>query len=185
MPLRLAPTASVLVLVALASGAAAQTAAPRSPISVELGRAEREIVLQPGHSDVLQLPRPARTIILGSPNIADATLNGETTVVLTGQRIGLTNLIILDAAGREITRAALRVGPRETKVVIRQGANVQPYTCKPACTADPTAANRVTQYSGPWGTSTVVTTTGELPPGLMTPPPGTPPPPAAPQAQQQ
>ncbi len=171
MPGRGALTASFLIALMLGSGAAAQTgAAPQQRLSVELGRAEREIVLQPGHSDVLQLPRPARTIILGSPDIADATLNGETTVVLTAQRAGLTNLIILDAAGAEITRAALRVGPQENRVVIRHGTGIQPYTCKPACTADPTAANRVTQYSGPWGSTTVVTTTGDIPPNLMTPP---------------
>ena len=174
-------TASFLLALALAPGAAAQTGsgAPQQKLSVELGRAEREIVLQPGHSDILQLSRPARTIIIGSPNIADATLNGDTTLVLTGQRVGLTNLIILDAAGAEITRAALRVGPRETKVVIRHGTDVVPYSCKPACTVDPGAANRGTQYSGPWGTTTVVTTTGDIPPNLMTPPQA----PSAPQAQ--
>ncbi|MDQ4136155.1 MAG: pilus assembly protein N-terminal domain-containing protein [Pseudomonadota bacterium] len=182
MPLRRALTAS-LFLLAVVPGAAAQSSAsaPQQRLSVELGRADREIVLQPGYSDVLQLPRPARTIILGSPDVADATLNGDTTVVLTGQKAGQTNLIILDAAGAEVTRAVLRVGPRETRVVIRHGAGAQSYTCKPACTADPTAANRITQYSGPWGSSTVVTTTGEIPPGLMTPPPLTP---AAPQGQQ-
>jgi hypothetical protein len=175
-------TASFLIALALAPAAEAQTGsgAPQQRLSVELGLADREIVLQPGHSDVLQLSRPARTIILGSPDIADATLNGDTTVVLTGQRVGLTNLIILDAAGTEVTRAALRVGPRESRVVIRSGSAVQPYTCKPACTLDPGAANRITQYSGPWGTTTTVTTTGDIPPGLMTPPQA---PPAAAQGQ--
>ncbi len=149
-------------------------------LSVELGRADREIVLQPGISDVLQLSRPARTIIIGNPAVADATLNGDTAVVLTGQRVGQTNLIILDASGAEVTRAALRVGPQETRVVIRHGVARQVYTCKPACTPDPAADRRVTQYSGPWGTSTVVTTTGEIPPGLMTP---AAPPAPAPQQQ--
>ena len=65
MPGRGALTASFLIALTLGPGAAAQTgAAPQQRLSVELGRAEREIVLQPGHSDVLQLPRPARTITL-------------------------------------------------------------------------------------------------------------------------
>lgn len=185
MPPRSVLTVSLLLSLT-AAGASAQSGvnAPQPRLSVELGRADREIVLQPGYSDVLQLPRPARTVILGSPDVADATLNGDTAVVLTGQKAGHTNLIILDAAGAEVTRAVLRVGPRETKVMIRHGAGAQSYTCKPACTPDPSAVNRITQYSGPGGTSTVVTTTGEIPPGLMTPPPQAPAAPAPPPAQQ-
>jgi hypothetical protein len=173
MPARALLAVSLLLIPAsMLSGAAAQSSqgGPAQRLSVELGRADREIVLQPGISDILQLPRPARTIIIGNPAIADATLNGDTAVVLTGQKVGQTNLIILDASGMEVTRTALRVGPQESKVVIRHGTARQSYTCNPTCTVDPSADTRVTQYSGPWGTSTVVTTTGETPPGLMTPP---------------
>ena len=48
---------------------------------------------------VLKLDRPAATIVIGNPGIADASVEDEQTVVLTGKAAGTTNLIVLDEQG--------------------------------------------------------------------------------------
>ena len=138
MTTRARMTLLALSLAAAACGEAAAQGAPAAglPATLELGRTDREVVLRPQVSDVLRLPRPARTIILGDPTVADATLEGDAVLVLTGQRVGVTNLIVIDAGGNEMVRAALRVRPREGKVVVRHGTGVQRYTCSPTCAAD-------------------------------------------------
>jgi hypothetical protein len=45
---------------------------------------------------------------------------------------------------------------------------VQSYSCAPACIPD--ARTTTTQYAGPYGTTTAVTTTGNMPDDLATPP---------------
>ena len=140
MPIH-ARAACLVLSLAAALAAAGEAAAQGGGLvgqsgSLELGRVDREVVLQPQVSDFLRLPRPARTILLGDPTIADATLDSESVLVLTGQRVGVTNLIIVDAEGREVIRAALRVRPRDGRVVVRHGTGVQGYSCSPLCAAD-------------------------------------------------
>lgn len=177
--LGLALLASALPLGSLPA-AAQRGARPEQRIGVELGLAERRIVLKPGLSDILTLPRPAKTIIIGNPSIVDATLNGDQAMVLTGQRAGETNLIILGQDNTEMVRAAVRVGTAPPqKVEVRNGVQIQSYSCSPACRPD--ASTTTTSYTGPFGTTTAVTTTGDLPPDLVTPP-GAPPVAPAPSA---
>ena len=51
---------------------------------------------------VVKLARPADTIIVGNPQIADAAVQDASTVVLTGKGFGVTNLVILDRDGAAI-----------------------------------------------------------------------------------
>jgi hypothetical protein len=142
-------------------------------VEVELGVADRRIVMQPGMSDIIPLPRPARTVIVGDPKVADATLNGDQSLVLTGLpgSGGETNLIILGQDNNEILRAVVRIGPpRAHKIEVSSGLETQSYSCQPGCRPDPTATTTATRYSTPFGTTTAVTTTGNLPPELLTPP---------------
>lgn len=152
-----------------AQAQAPRGARPEQRLEVELGLAERRILLKAGVSDIITLPRPAKTIIIGNPSVVDATLNGDQAIVLTGQRNGETNLIILGQDNSEILRAAVRVGAAQPhKVEVRNGLRIQSYSCAPACIPD--ARTTTTQYSGPYGTTTAVTTTGEMPEDLATPP---------------
>ena len=48
---------------------------------------------------IVKLSRAADTIIIGNPEIADASVQDASTVVLTGKGFGVTNLVILDEAG--------------------------------------------------------------------------------------
>ena len=51
---------------------------------------------------IVKLSRAADTIIIGNPEIADASVQDASTVVLTGKGFGVTNLVVLDEAGAPI-----------------------------------------------------------------------------------
>jgi len=83
---------------------------------------------------VLKLDRAAGTIVVGNPGIADATVEDETTVVLTGKAAGTTNFIVLDEQGDEITNAVLRVSSNVRQLTtIFRGPKRQTYSCSPTC----------------------------------------------------
>ena len=83
---------------------------------------------------VLKLDRPAGTIVVGNPGIADATVEDETTVVLTGKAAGTTNFIVLDEKGDEITNSVLRVSSNVRQLTtIFRGPKRQTYSCSPTC----------------------------------------------------
>jgi Flp pilus assembly secretin CpaC len=83
---------------------------------------------------VIQLDKPAATIVIGNPGIADASVEDETTLVLTGKAAGVTNLIVLDEEGNEIERAVLRVASdiRQLTTVFKAGQR-QTFSCSPVC----------------------------------------------------
>lgn len=83
---------------------------------------------------VLKLDRPADTIVIGNPGIADASVEDETTVVLTGKAAGTTNLIVLDAEGEEITNATLRVSSNTQQLTtVFYGSKRQTFSCAQTC----------------------------------------------------
>ena len=51
---------------------------------------------------IVKIARPADTIVVGNPEIADASVQDATTIVLTGKGFGVTNLVILDSEGSPI-----------------------------------------------------------------------------------
>lgn len=83
---------------------------------------------------VVRLSRPAHTIFIGNPGIADASVDDEQTLVLTGRTAGRTNLIVLDADGEEILNSAVNVASNTSQLTtIFFGANRQTFSCAPVC----------------------------------------------------
>lgn len=83
---------------------------------------------------ILKLNRPAGTIVIGNPGIADASMGDENTVVLTGKSAGTTNLIILDEADKEIVNAVVRVSSDLRQLTtIFYGSKRQTFSCAPHC----------------------------------------------------
>lgn len=83
---------------------------------------------------VFRVSRPAATVIIGNPSIADATIEDERTLVLTGRSFGVTNLIILDAAGEPIVDQTLVVSGHETNTVrIYRRSSRETLACAPVC----------------------------------------------------
>lgn len=91
-----------------------------------------EVVLN--NAKVVKLSRPATTVIVGNPEIADATIQDANTIVLTGRGFGRTNLVILDGAGTPILDEKIAVSrlSEGTVRVFRRSA-IETLSCEPNC----------------------------------------------------
>jgi Flp pilus assembly secretin CpaC len=102
---------------------AAMNAVPEPGIRVVLNQAR-----------IVKLSQPAATVIIGNPEIADATVRDSRTLVLTGRGFGQTNLVILDAGGNPILDERIAVS-RENGAALRiyRQANIETLSCEPYC----------------------------------------------------
>jgi len=83
---------------------------------------------------IVKLARPADTIVIGNPAIADASVQDASTLVLTGKGFGVTNLVVLDTDGNPIVDEQVvvsRDAPYSVRVYKR--ASVQTLSCTPMC----------------------------------------------------
>ena len=97
-----------------------------------------------GYSQVIGPVANMSTVIVGDDSVADATLGGGGTIILTGRTLGATNLIVLDEKGRELMASALQVVPldRRPKTNIRIVGGIsekQDYVCGPDGGCNPVA----------------------------------------------
>ncbi len=63
--------------------------------------ASEKLVLTADQSQIIQLPSDPGTVVVGNPSIADATLEGRS-IFLHARGPGLTNILVLDAAGKSM-----------------------------------------------------------------------------------
>ena len=96
--------------------------------------AEPGIKVTMNQAKIVKLSRAADTIIIGNPEIADASVQDASTVVLTGRGFGVTNLVILDDTGAPIIDEQVTVS-RSTASTVRiyRRATVQTLSCAPYC----------------------------------------------------
>ncbi|ACP21835.1 PilQ-like protein; component of type IV pilus (plasmid) [Sinorhizobium fredii NGR234] len=96
----------------------------------------------------LILARPASTLIIGNPTIAQATLSDDKTVILTGKTPGSTNLIVMDAAGAEVANIILDVAAAGGRLItVDGGSGRATYSCTERC--DPVQSNDETTAPPP------------------------------------
>jgi len=106
----------------LAAGSAAAFAGS-STIDVEINQAK-----------ILKLSRPADTVVVGNPQIADASVQDSSTIVLTGKGFGQTNLVVLAEDGSPIVDQQISVSRSESSTVrIYRRAEIQTLFCAPYC----------------------------------------------------
>ncbi|SRR5579875_1166912 len=69
------------------------------------------IELQPGMTKIVPVPpnRRVQAIIIGNPNIADASPVNVNAIAITGKGTGLTNVILFDGEGEEIFNEKIQV----------------------------------------------------------------------------
>ena len=86
-------------------------------------------------STVIHLDRPAKTILVGNPTIADALLVNEKTIYVLGRMFGNTDVIAVDDTGTEILNTLVTVGtPNAMQVTLYRGAQGQRnLACSPHC----------------------------------------------------
>ena len=91
-----------------------------------------EVVLN--QAKVMHISRPADIVIIGNPAIADATIQDNQTLIITGHSFGTTNLIVLDSSGQPIASGMLTVKPGDDQVVtVYRRASRQTFSCTPDC----------------------------------------------------
>ena len=93
-----------------------------------------QMLVEVDRAQLLRLDRPAAAVIIGNPMIADAAIQDQRTLVITGKSFGSTNLIVLDQDGEEILSKVLevRLGAKSV-VTMYRGASRNSYTCSPSC----------------------------------------------------
>jgi hypothetical protein len=83
---------------------------------------------------VLDLTADARTVVVGNPEIVDATVVSARRLFLIGKRQGQTNLLVIDRAGAETINTMVQVGPPDAGVVtLNRGVREYQLTCSPRC----------------------------------------------------
>lgn len=96
--------------------------------------ADEQMILEVDRAELLRLDKPASSVIIGNPMIADAAIQDQSMLVLTGKSFGTTNLIVLDQDGLEILSRVLEVRlGAQSVVTMHRGPLRNTYTCAPAC----------------------------------------------------
>jgi len=90
-------------------------------------------------TEILRLPGPASSIIVGNPNIADVTVQSTDMLFVVGRGFGETNLIILDANGNTMMDTDLQVvnSLPSHGVRVYNGKSRETYSCIPYCGPSP------------------------------------------------
>jgi len=103
-------------------------------LGVQPGLAEQGINILMNEAKIVKLARPADTIVVGNPQIADASVQDAHTVILTGKGFGVTNLVILDETGAPLVDEQIFVSRQDARSVrIYRRATVQTLSCTPYC----------------------------------------------------
>jgi Flp pilus assembly secretin CpaC len=99
--------------------------------------ANDDIIVTIDEAKLVRLDRPATEIIVGNPSIADVAVQSGKLLVVTGKSFGRTNLIVVDADGKEVTSKMLSVQePRSGLVTVHKGPEARfSYYCAPNCTS--------------------------------------------------
>lgn len=70
---------------------------------------QETIQIRPGFTQFLRFDRSIETIVIGNPEIADATAQSDRTILLSGKRAGDTNLILFERNGNAFYEATVSV----------------------------------------------------------------------------
>ncbi|RST87500.1 hypothetical protein EJC49_05350 [Aquibium carbonis] len=105
-----------------------------SAIVAPPAQAEAGIRILMNEAKIVKLAQPADTIVVGNPDIADASVQDATTIILTGKGFGVTNLVILDETGAPIVDEQVFVSRQDARSVrIYRRSEVQTLSCTPYC----------------------------------------------------
>ena len=115
-------------------GAGAAFAAALVAATPQVGVAASGIQVVMNQAKIVKLARPADTIVIGNPAIADASVQDSSTIVLTGKGFGVTNLVVLDTDGNPIVDEQVVVS-RDSPFSVRvfRRASMQTLSCTPMC----------------------------------------------------
>jgi hypothetical protein len=112
-------------------------------VAVEHAVAAGPIRLNPGYVSLVKLDQAVGTIVIGNPDVVDATLQGKNAILLTAKKVSgsaSTNLIVLNTQDGEIFNATILVGTQageKTEIHSKGKAGglheYWAYRCMPSC----------------------------------------------------
>jgi hypothetical protein len=92
----------------------------------------RDIVLNQAYE--ISLPENAASVLLGNADIADIISQTSESVVISGKRVGQTNLLVRDRAQKLIGNIGLNIKAAETTIItLYRGTTRADYNCNNAC----------------------------------------------------
>ncbi len=98
---------------------------------------------------VMRIDKPADTVIVGNPAVADAIMHDSRTLVLIGRGFGSTNIIILDDKGAPIADEMVVVEPPSVALVtVQRGKTRFSYSCAPNCSPTVNPGDNAEFFSG-------------------------------------
>lgn len=99
-----------------------------------VGAQAAEVQVELNHSKALHLAAPIATVMVGNPAIADVSVHGPQLLYVLARSYGRTDLIALDAAGKEIAQFEVDVvAPKSSAVTLMRGSEQLTYNCTPRC----------------------------------------------------
>ena len=116
---RFLPTAALAL--ALCAPALPSAAAPALTVAVD-------------HVARLSVSRPAGSVIVGDPAVADVTVVDPRTVYVSGRNYGISEVVVLDEIGRTVWQGDVVVtAPTQGEVSIYRGSQVTEMACSGLC----------------------------------------------------
>ncbi len=113
--------AAMATLFALGAAAMAADMLERPQCTLELPQCVIE--LQPGMTKIVPVPAGlVQAIVIGNPNIADASAINLKAIAITGKGAGLTNFVLFDREGKPISNTKIQVVEADA---YRRGASVR------------------------------------------------------------
>ena len=87
------------------------------------------------HSERLHVSRPAGSVIVGNPAVADVTVVDQRTLYVSGRGYGVSEIIVLDAIGRPVWQGDVVVtAPTAGQVSVYRGLAATEMACAGVCT---------------------------------------------------
>jgi Flp pilus assembly secretin CpaC len=112
-----------------------------------IAQADEPLAVTIDRAKVMHISRPADTVIVGNPAIADATIQDKQTLIITGRSFGTTNLIVLDTNGQPIADEVLMVQASDDRVVtLYRRAERETLSCTPECAPALSIGDRVDSF---------------------------------------
>ncbi|MEM8935305.1 MAG: pilus assembly protein N-terminal domain-containing protein [Pseudomonadota bacterium] len=97
----------------------------------------------------MSLERPAESIVVGNPAIADVTVQDNQKLLLFGKAPGLTNIYIFDDTGAVLDNLIVRVRSTNSEMLtFHRGAARTTYNCAPNCEATVTVGDDNATFTG-------------------------------------
>jgi len=125
-------------------------------------------------NELVRLPAPASAVIIGDPSIADVSIHSSDTLLVIGRSYGVTNLIILDEAGRTIMNSDIQVTQNRSHGNVRVfkiGQGRESYSCTPECLPSP-ALGDMGDFIGNFSAGTTANISNPVAAAPFTPPAG-------------